>query len=153
MEEDIPDIRDNVRRVVGLFNGKLSTRDIQLIEYDKHMSMKELSEDMDININGIMYDIKNKEIYVTDDYVEGHETRTLKFLHEFEESRMFSRMTRMVSKFPEYKINYNKLCEENYQKHISTLNRSIFKDLKEAIKELSGVGKTTPRADGSFIKD
>ena len=101
---DIPNVRENVHRVRGLFNSKLSTRDIQFIVYDKPMSMKVLAEDMDIDINQAMYEPVSGLSYCTDSFYLAHENKVFTILHEFETKRMYGRLKRMEGKFPDYQM-------------------------------------------------
>lgn len=113
MAEDIPNVRENVKRVRGLFNASLSTCDIQFIVYDKPMTMKMLSEDMDCNLNQAMYCPMTKLSYCTNAFYNSHEDKTIEMLHEFEVERMYSRLKRMQSKFPDYKLVHN-ISEEDW---------------------------------------
>lgn len=107
MAIDIPNVRENVERVRGLFNSALSTRDIQFIIYDKPMSMRMMAEDMDTSVNQAMYDPGTGCSYCTNAFYNSHENKTITMLHEFEEERMYSRLKRMQSKFPEYQLVHN----------------------------------------------
>ncbi|CAL9973494.1 nucleotidyltransferase [Vibrio phage F99] len=113
MAEDIPNVRDNVKRVRGLFNSNLSTRDIQFIVYDKPMTMKMLAEDMDTSINQAMYCPMTQLSYCTNAFYNSHEDKTIEMLHEFEVERMYGRLKRMQSKFPDYKLVHN-ISEEEW---------------------------------------
>lgn len=116
MSKDIPNVRENVAQVRGVFMKALSTPDIQFIVYDKHITMQELSEDMDTNINQVMYDVKNESTCMTQDFVEGHANMEIKLIHQFDIERMFSRVRRMSAKFPSYAINFNTwLSREDYE--------------------------------------
>lgn len=88
--------------VQGMFIPHLSTKDVQFIVYKKSMSGEELAEDMDMNINQIMYDIAEDSFICSKDFLEGHEQKTILCLHKFDKERMYKRYVRMETKFPEY---------------------------------------------------
>lgn len=138
---DIPNVRPNIKHVRGLFNAYLSTRDIQFIVYDKPLTMQQLAEDMDCNLNQIMYNVKTGVGYHTGAFYSGFEDKEIEMLHEFEVERMFGRIQRMMKKFPSFTVTHNipllewgRMCYE-----------------MEADK-LSGKRKRL-RAEGSFIDD
>tara|TARA_Y100000588_G_scaffold31471_1_gene30798 strand:- start:16024 stop:16734 length:711 start_codon:yes stop_codon:yes gene_type:complete len=136
---DIPDVRENVKHVRGLFMKTLSTRDIQFIVYDKSMSMKTLAEDMDTSINQAMYHPETQLGYMTDAFTNSHEDKTIELLHEFETSRMISRLKRMEKKFPNYTLVHNIPKEEI----------SLYDLKEECEKRMKRRGSST----GSFIAD
>ena len=138
---DIPNVRPNVKHVRGLFEGNLSTRDIQFIVYDKPLTMRQLAEDMDCNLNQIMYNVKTRLGYHTDAFYKGFEDKEIKMLHEFEVERMFGRIQRMIKKFPSFRVVHNiplleweRLCYEMEADNLSGKRKRI-------------------RANGSFIND
>lgn len=103
--EDIPDMQERgVERVRGLFVPALSTSDVQFIVYHKEMSIGELVEDMDCNINQVMYDPVNKTTNVSDNFIDGHDNEYIEMLHYFDYIRMAKRVHRMSLKFPDYSI-------------------------------------------------
>lgn len=112
--EDIPNVRENVKHVRGLFVKYLSTRDVQFIIYDKPMTMKELAEDMDISINQCMYHIKGSLSYMTDGFTIAHEDKIIEMMHDFEPERMYNRLVRMSNKFPDYKLKHN-ISKEDWE--------------------------------------
>mgnify|MGYP003133353356 CR=1 FL=1 len=136
---DIPDVRENVKHVRGLFMKTLSTRDIQFIVYDKSMSMKALAEDMDISINQVMYHPESELGYMTDAFTNSHEDKTIELLHEFETSRMIARIKRMEKKFPDYTLVHE----------ISQDAFDFYESAEEAKKRMKRRGTST----GSFIND
>ena len=109
---DIPNVRENVAHVRGLFMKDLSTHDIQFIVYDKAMSMKSLAEDMDINLNQVMYCPRKQTQYMTKDFITSHGNKIIKIMHEFELERMFGRIQRMMKKFPDYSVEHNISIED-----------------------------------------
>lgn len=111
---DIPNVRENVKSVQGWFNGNLSVRDIQFIEYDKPMSMRELAEDMDCNCNQAMYHPATELGYMTDAFTTSHEDKFIEMLHEFGTERMVARLKRMEKKFPDYELRHN-IPEEDFE--------------------------------------
>lgn len=137
--QDIPNVRENVKHVRGLFMKNLSTRDIQFIVYDKSMTMKSLAEDMDISINQIMYHPETELSYMTDAFTNSHEDKTIELLHEFETSRMIARLRRMQAKFPDYTLVHN----------ISQEDISFYDSKEEYEKRMKRRGSST----GSFIAD
>ena len=139
MAEDIPNVRENVKRVRGLFMKTLSTRDVQFIVYDKSMSMRSLAEDMDCNLNQVMYSPESELGYMTDDFTNSHEDKTIELLHEFETSRMIARLKRMEKKFPDYT-----LVHKIPQKEID-----FYESKEEMEKRIKRRGTST----GSFISD
>lgn len=134
MAIDIPNVRDNVHRVRGLFNSKLSTKDIQFIIYDKFMTIEQLANDMDTDINQAMYDISNDSYYFTESFVRSHRDKVVTMIHNYEEERMYSRIKRMQAKFPDYKVVHN-------------ISDSAWRTYESMTK------KDKTRADGSFISD
>lgn len=105
--EDIPNVRENVKHVRGLFVKYLSTRDVQFIVYDKPMTMRQLAEDMDISINQCMYHIKSGLSYMTDEFTLAHDNKVIEMMHDFEPERMYNRLVRMKKKFPDYEMKHN----------------------------------------------
>ena len=138
---DIANVRENVKRVRGLFNSNLSTRDIQFIVYDKPMTMKMLAADMDTSINQVMYCPRTQLSYCTNAFYNSHEDKTIELLHEFELTRMYSRLKRMEKKFPDYTLVHN-ISEEDWEQ---------LEGKKEEVT-VEGTGGVTPRT-GSFIED
>ena len=136
---DIPDVRENVKHVRGLFMKTLSTRDIQFIVYDKSMSMKSLAEDMDISINQVMYHPETQFGYMTDAFTNSHEDKTIELLHKFETSRMIARIKRMEKKFPDYTLVHG----------ISQEEIDFYESKQEMEKRIKRRGTST----GSFIND
>lgn len=138
--EDIPNVRENVKHVRGLFMKTLSVRDIQFIVYDKAMSMQGLAEDMDCSINQCMYQPSTGFSYVTNAFTNSHEDKVIEMMHEFEGERMFNRLNRMQAKFPDYKLKHN-IPEEDWK---------LFEH-----KQLhsTSVRKRSGSSTGSFIED
>ena len=137
--QDIPNVRENVKHVRGLFMKTLSTRDIQFIVYDKGMSMRELAEDMDISVNQVMYQPETQLSYMTDAFTNSHEDKTIELLHEFETSRMIARLKRMEKKFPDYTLVHN-IPQEEFD---------LYESKAEAEKRMKRRGTSSP----SFIED
>lgn len=136
---DIPNVRENVKHVRGLFMKTLSTCDIQFIVYDKGMSMKSLAEDMDLSINQVMYHPESKLSYMTDAFTNSHEYKTIHLLHEFETSRMIARLKRMEKKFPDYELVHD----------IPQSEIDFYESKAEMEKRMKRRGTST----GSFISD
>lgn len=113
MAKDIPNVRDNVERVRGMFATWLSTPDVQFIVYDKYLTIQQLAEDMDCNINQAMYNIATGESFCTEAFVQGHENKVIELLHTFETTRMCNRIIRMNKKFPSYTVVHN-ISEEDW---------------------------------------
>ena len=137
--QDISNVRENVKHVRGLFMKTLSTRDIQFIVYDKSMSMKSLAEDMDTSINQAMYHPETQLSYMTDAFTNSHEDKTIEMLHEFETSRMISRLKRMEKKFPNYTLVHG----------IPKKDMDFYESKEEVEKRIKRSGTST----GSFIGD
>jgi len=110
--KDIPNVRENVEHVRGLFMKDLSVRDIQFIVYDKPLSIVELAEDMDCNLNQVMYHPLSGCQYTSKEFIISHKDKVIKMLHEFEPERMFSRIQRMMKKFPNYTVEHNISSED-----------------------------------------
>jgi hypothetical protein len=106
LAEDIPDMQERgVARVRGMFLSTLSTPDVQFIVYDKHFVFADqLAQDMDMNINQIMYDPVCRYFYVSDEFLSGHKDKVIECLHKFDETRMYNRYKRMQKKFPNYSV-------------------------------------------------
>lgn len=104
---DIPNVRENVKHVRGLFMKDLSIRNVQFIVYDKAMGIKNIAEDMDCNINQVMYDPLTESQYMSEEFISSHNNKVVKMLHDFEPERMFGRIQRMMIKFPDYKVEHN----------------------------------------------
>ncbi|CAH9014292.1 conserved hypothetical protein [Vibrio phage 277E43-1] len=136
---DIPNVRENVKHVRGLFMKTLSTRDIQFIVYDKGMTMRKLAEDMDISINQVMYSPDTQLSYMTDAFTNSHEYKTIHMLHEFETSRMIARLKRMEKKFPDYSLVHA----------ISQEEIDFYESKAEIEKRMKRRGAST----GSFVSD
>ncbi|CAH9014205.1 conserved hypothetical protein [Vibrio phage 249E41-1] len=136
---DIPNVRENVKHVRGLFMKTLSTRDIQFIVYDKGMTMRKLAEDMDISINQVMYSPDTQFSYMTDAFTNSHEYKTIHMLHEFETSRMIARLKRMEKKFPDYALVHTIPQEEI--------------DFYESKAEIEKRMKRRGASTGSFVSD
>lgn len=109
LAKDIPDMQERgVDSVRGMFVKGLSTCDVQFIKYGKYfIGPEHLAEDMDMNINQIMYCPANKTFHVAEDFINGHKDKTIKCLHEFDKYRMYKRYKRMMAKFPSYSIITN----------------------------------------------
>lgn len=100
---EIPDMQERgVAKVTGMWFSKLSTMDVQFIEYKNSMSSHQLAEDMDMNINQIMYRPMSEDCIVTDAFVEGHENGIIKAMHQYDRVRMYKRYVRMQDKFWSY---------------------------------------------------
>ncbi len=95
-----------VQQVIGLFCSSLSTVDVQFIVYQKNMTIEELAEDYDFNVNQVVWSptnpVYNQGLYFTKAYWDGHKDFTLECLKEYGEERMYVRWQRMKSKFPDY---------------------------------------------------
>lgn len=105
--ENIPNVRENVDRVRGMFVPKLTTKDVQFIIYDKPLTMKQLAEDMDIDINQAMYCTTTLFSYCTNNFYNAHEDKIFTIRHKFDTERMYDRLKRMQNKFPDYIMNHN----------------------------------------------
>jgi len=136
--EDIPNVRENVKHVRGLFVKYLSTRDVQFIVYDKPMTMKQLAEDMDVGLNQCMYHIKSSLSYMTDAFTIAHQDKIIEMMHDFEPERMYNRLVRMKNKFPDYELKHN-ISDKDWE-WFTVLNES-------KPKKRSGV------STGSFIEE
>lgn len=87
------------------------TTEVQYIVYDKPMTIIELAEDMDMNINQVMWSpvkaiIEGNEAdcYCTEEFFEGHKYETIEFSHWYDNTRMYLRQKRMIEKFPHYYV-------------------------------------------------
>lgn len=105
--DEIKDMRENVERVIGLKNYNTTPQEVQLIFYKQHMTHQELVKDMDCNICQIMYHIESDKMVHSYDFFLGHKEKVIKMLHTFEQNRMYSRLKRMMEKFPNYSLVHN----------------------------------------------
>lgn len=105
--EDVGDSSDmkkrGVKQLIGMFNHSLSTKEVQLIVYDKYLPAHQVAEDMDMNIVQVIWDAKMDRVEATEAFVKGHEDKVIECLHEYDSVRMWHRFLRMESKFPSYK--------------------------------------------------
>lgn len=107
--------RNNVTRVVGWFASDIEVRDVQFIVYKEPLTVEELVNDMDCNINQIMMPLEGntsdimsaKNVYRSPAFIVGHQEQRIEMLHQFEEKRMVDRLKRMAVKFPNYEIIHN----------------------------------------------
>ncbi|QXN60219.1 hypothetical protein KUA24_152 [Vibrio phage HNL01] len=107
MASEVPNVRENVEKVRGIFVPDLPTPDVQFIVYDKHLTMVQLAVDMDCNINQVMYHPETELSHNTSAFYDGHENKVIEMLHEFENERKVARILRMAKKFPDYDIRHN----------------------------------------------
>ena len=91
-----------VSQVVGLFNSKLSTTEIQFIVYDKCLTMEAIAEDLDMGINQIIWSPILDRVIPTEGYLNDHSNKTITCLHDYAEVRTFRRFERMLEKFQDY---------------------------------------------------
>lgn len=92
-----------VSQVIGLFNSKLSTPEVQFIVYGKHLTMQEVAKDMDMGINQIVYYHVREGVYATEAFIKGHEDKVIECLHEYDVVRTYDRYCRMEAKFSDYR--------------------------------------------------
>jgi len=88
-----------------------SKTEVQYIVYDKPMTIEELADDMDMNINQVMWNpcyLPTSEglygCYCTKEFYEGHDGEFIEFSHWYDNTRMYLRQKRMIEKFPAYDI-------------------------------------------------
>ena len=93
-----------VKQLIGMFNHNLSTKEVQLIVYDKYLNYIQVMEDMDMNIVQVVWDARTDKVPATDAFVKGHEDKVIECLHEYDEVRQFFRYERMQKKFPSYQV-------------------------------------------------
>ena len=104
----IKDCNDNdmavrgVDKLVGVRMYELSTRDVQLIVYDKFLSEEEVMLDMDMNIVQAIYNPLTDEVHVSDAFLKGHNEKVIECLHKYDEERMLVRYERMEAKLSGY---------------------------------------------------
>ena len=97
------DMKDRgVERVVCFVNDNLSTPEINYIVYNRPLTMEELALDFDMGINQIAYDILERKLFRSENYIDHHKQKVIHCLHKFSEERMYHRYKRMKEKFPEY---------------------------------------------------
>jgi len=102
--DDMPDTaRRGVKQVVGVNTARI-TQECQFIVYEKHMTASELAADMDCNVNQVVMNLKDYEVTMTEAFVEGHESKTIKILHKFDEDRMVERLQRMSKRLEGYTV-------------------------------------------------
>ena len=103
MAGEIPDMQDRgVHSVKGVWYSKMSTSDVQFIQYERHMSIEELAADMDMNICQIAWCPETGKLVPTVDFMDGHKEGFIECLHDYDIHRQFSRYERMEAKFPDY---------------------------------------------------
>ena len=104
---DMPDTaRRGVKQVVGANTNRIA-QECQFIVYEKHMTASELAADMDCNVNQVVMNLKDYEVTMTEAFVEGHKSKTIKILHEFDEDRMVERLQRMSKRLYGYTVESN----------------------------------------------
>lgn len=91
-----------VYQIVGMFNRKLSTSDIQYIVYDKYMTREEVASDMDMGLAQIVWCPEDDTIYATQNFIDDNVHKVIKCYHEYDADRMYRRYERMKAKFPDY---------------------------------------------------
>ena len=102
---DTSDMRARgVSQVVGLFNGKLSTPEVQFIVYEKHLTTGELAQDFDMGINQVVWSPIDESFYATQAFLGAHENKIIECLHDYDPLRMYDRYCRMEAKFSDYKV-------------------------------------------------
>lgn len=105
---DVTDKSDMIERgvyqVVGLFNSKLSTPEVQFIVYSKPMTQEEVAFDFDMGINQIVWDGISDVPTYTEAFLEGHKGKYIECMHDYCKVRTYRRFERMKDKFPEYEI-------------------------------------------------
>jgi len=118
LAKDIPDMEERgVSAVRGMFVSGMSTCDVQFIVYESvFLTPLHLAEDMDMNINQIMYSVSDKTFTASSAFIDGHENMVIECLHQFDEKRMYQRYKRMMRKFPSYTkvttLDWNALSRE-----------------------------------------
>ena len=95
-------IERGVYQVVGLFNSKLSTPEVQFIVYSKPMTQEEVAFDFDMGINQIVWDGVSDEPTYTGAFLDGHKGKYIECMHDYCKVRTYRRFERMKEKFPEY---------------------------------------------------
>tara|TARA_R110000850_G_C9927482_1_gene461881 strand:+ start:655 stop:1302 length:648 start_codon:yes stop_codon:yes gene_type:complete len=93
-----------VTQVVGLFNSRLSTPEVQFIVYEKHLTMEELAADFDINICQVVWSPLEDVFYATDAFIKGHKRKIIECLHDYDKVRTYDRYCRMEAKFSDYQV-------------------------------------------------
>lgn len=92
----------HLHELVGLFNGKLSTPEVQFIVYDHYMDAYEVAEDLDMNINQVVWCPLKDILYSTQAFIKGHEDNVIECLGNDNDVRKYHRYERMSVKFPLY---------------------------------------------------
>lgn len=102
---EIPDMQERgVAKVTGMWFKSLTTADVQLIEYKNSMTSSQLAQDMDMNINQIMYRPFKGDCICTNAFIEGHENEVIEAMHDYDRVRMYKRYVRMQDKFFYYNV-------------------------------------------------
>ena len=120
--EEHEDMRKRgVEALIGLYDRNKAAHEVQYIIYDKPMTIRELSEDMDMTINQVMWNpicnVKEDNMYTceaTEDFVDDHSYGELRFTHWYDKVRMYCRLKRMTEKFPSYSV-YEEIELDHYQ--------------------------------------
>ncbi|ATN93488.1 hypothetical protein [Pseudoalteromonas phage J2-1_QLiu-2017] len=76
--------------------------EVQLIMYNRPMSVKEICFDMDYNVNQIVYDTHFHKTFVSSAFKEAFDKKILVNLHDYDIKRKFERASRMAAKFPDF---------------------------------------------------
>jgi hypothetical protein len=101
--EDNDDMsKRGVGALIGMYDRNKASKEVQYIIYDKPMTQEELVDDMDIGINQVMWKHGEDLCMASDDFVIDHNIEYITFYHEYNPKRMWSRLQRMIIKFPEY---------------------------------------------------
>ena len=93
-----------VTQVVGLFNSKLSTPEVQFIVYSKHLTMEELAADFDMGLCQVVWSPLEDVFYATDRFIQDHKRKIIECLHDYDKVRTYDRYCRMEAKYTDYKV-------------------------------------------------
>ena len=132
-----------VKKVRGDWYSKMSTPDVQFIIYQDPMTIKELAEDMDINLCQVMYSAQSGEVLATEAFITGHFCKIIECLHDYDTVRTYKRYVRMEDKFYDYhSVGKPELGHFELERLAETVEHSgsfCEEDLQDGIIEQEGV--------------
>lgn len=99
------DMRERgIAELYGIYSPGLTTPSIQFIVYDRYLHHTQLVSDLDMNINQIAYSVKYGTTLASEAFLLGHKDKVIECLHDYDPIRMYSRFSRMESKFSDYRV-------------------------------------------------
>lgn len=121
-----------VSQVIGLFNSKLSTTEVQFIVYKKPLTQEELAKDFDMNLNQCTWCPVKDKFYLSPEFISAHKDKELRCLHKYNTLRTYERYERMERRFPSYEVIGKPLVEDLPQITQLSVAMGTFKDTSHA---------------------